>query len=124
MADSNRWSVEFFRERDGSLPVADWLDSLPLEVRAKVASLIQKLAEYGPNLDFPYSSQIEGRLRELRTQVGKAKYRILYCFDARRTGVLLHGLAKASPKTPDADKQLGMRRMLAHFDRIARKGEK
>ncbi len=124
MTDPKRWPLEFFRESDGSLPVAKWLDSLSIEVRAKVAALVEKLAEYGPTLDFPYSSQIEGRLRELRMRIGKSRYRILYCFDNRRVAVLLHGFVKNTAQIPDRDKQVGMLRMEAHFHRTAKRGDK
>ena len=124
MAESSRWNLEFFREKDGSLPVGEWLESLPTNVRAKMAAVIEKLAVYGPTLDFPYSCQVEGRLRELRTRIGKSRYRVLYCFDSRRTAILLHGFQKNSAAIPAQDMQIGMRRMQAHFERISKRSEK
>jgi hypothetical protein len=46
--------------------------------------LISKLKEHGTTLPFPYSSQVDGRLRELRTGFGKTRLRILYFGDANQ----------------------------------------
>lgn len=56
------------------------------------------LEERGPHLPFPYSSQVEGRLRELRVHFGRTLYRILYYGDAERTFVLLHAFTKRTPR--------------------------
>jgi phage-related protein len=44
---------------------------------------------------------VRRRLRELRTQQGKDKLRILYFGDASRTFVLLHAIIKRTAKLPD-----------------------
>jgi hypothetical protein len=76
------WTIEFFEEA-GSVPVRDWLDNLPEEVRAKVLARIELLKKHGPTLDYPYTSQIEGRLREARLRVGKTRHRVLYFLTTR-----------------------------------------
>jgi phage-related protein len=73
-----RWPIEFFKDKTGSRPVQHWLDGLPDEVRGKVLARIELLAEHGPTLDHPYTSQIEGKLREVRLRFGKTRYRVLY----------------------------------------------
>ena len=50
----------------GREPVADFIDSLPTEVQAKVLRLIDLLADYGVLFKEPYTRQIRGKLRELR----------------------------------------------------------
>ena len=49
--------------------------------------------ERGPNLGFPFSSQVKTsrfpEMRELRAQAGGDPLRILYAFDPRRTAILL-----------------------------------
>jgi hypothetical protein len=89
--DPPGWSVDFFKENEETLPVRDWMLDQSKEVRAKLFARVQMLRKHGPSLDFPYSSQIEGKLRELRLRLGKTRYRVLYFFDERRTCVLLHG---------------------------------
>ena len=52
----------------------------------------------GPNLGFPYSSEVKGStiaLRELRVQCDGEPYRILYAFDPVRCALLLLGGNKA-----------------------------
>ena len=102
----------------------EWLDYLPYEVRVKFAALIEKFAEHGPTLDFPYTSQIAGKLRELRMRMGKTRYRVLYFFDQHQAGVLLHGFTKNSVAIPQADAELGLRRMRIHVERLLKRGEK
>jgi hypothetical protein len=114
----NRWRIDFFREKDGTEPVRDWLDNLVGEIRGKVLARINLLREHGPTLDFPYTSQIEGRLREVRLRFGKTRYRVLYFFDEDRTGVLLHGLTKDTDKLESSDKATGIARMEAHTEHL------
>jgi phage-related protein len=112
-----RWQIEFYEERNGSRPVQTWLDDLPEEVRGKVLARIDLLADHGPALDHPYTSQIEGKLRELRLRFGKTRYRVLYFFDEERVGMLLHGFTKDTAAVEEADKKIGRHRMSQHIER-------
>jgi phage-related protein len=117
------WSIDFFAEDDGNLPVRDWLDRLPDEVRAKVIARIDLLRESGPALDFPYTSQIEGKLREARLRMGKTRYRVLYFFDENRTGILLHGFTKNTASVEEGDKRIARTRMARHEGRLETKAK-
>jgi phage-related protein len=117
-----RWPVEFYRDAVGREPVKEWLENLPEEVRGKVMARIDLLAQYGPTLDFPYTSQIEGRLREIRMRFGKTRYRVLYFFNDDRTAVLLHGFTKETATVPEYDKNVAGARMKDHIGRVKRKG--
>lgn len=108
------WKVEFYADDDGEFPVRVWLDTLPEEVRGKVLARIDLLRSGGPTLDYPYTSQIEGKLREARLSVGKTRYRVLYFFDEDRTAILLHGFTKATAAVEEADKRIGRNRMTEH----------
>jgi hypothetical protein len=115
------WKIDFYAEEDGAFPVRIWLDSVPEEVRGKVLARINLLKTGGPTLDYPYTSQIEGKLREARLRVGKTRYRILYFFDENRTAVLLHGFTKATAAVEEADKKIGRTRMARHEAKLAAK---
>ncbi len=78
----------------------------------------------GPTLDYPYTSQIEGKLREARLRVGKTRYRILYFFDEARTAVLLHGFTKDTAAVEESDKKIGRSRLAAHETRRAAREKK
>jgi phage-related protein len=114
------WQIEFYARDDGGCPVEAFLDGLDRPPRAKVLALIQLLAEQGPALPFPYSSQVRGRIRELRTQYGRANLRVLYFGAAAREWVLLHGFTKRTPKTPERDIAIAEGRMTDYLERQMR----
>ena len=96
------WPVVYYRQADRSEPVNDAIDALPLKAQVAIDNQIERLGLFGSDLGFPYTSQIEGELRELRCHFGGDHYRILY----RRSSnlfVLLHFLAKHSGRVPAAD---------------------
>src|ERR1700747_2001862 len=115
------WQVDFFGDERGHAPVEEYLTTLPIQHRAKALALIKMLEQEGPNLPFPYSSQVRGKLRELRTQQGKEKLRILYFGDARRMFILLHGILKRSAQLPEEDIRVAEWRMELHMRRLERK---
>jgi phage-related protein len=58
-----------------------------------IDNYVGRLVLFGPALPFPSSSQVEGELRELRPDMGKTHYRLLY----RRSDdmfILLHAFVK------------------------------
>ncbi|MBT9330019.1 type II toxin-antitoxin system RelE/ParE family toxin [Paracidobacterium acidisoli] len=115
---SASWKIDFFEEEDGSFPVRNWLDGLPEGVRGKVLARIDLLRKGGPTLDYPYTSQIEGKLREARLRMGKTRYRVLYFFDENRTAILLHGFTKDTASVEELDKRVGRDRMARHESRL------
>jgi len=115
------WKVDFYREADGTLPVRTWMDGLPEDIRGKAIGRIELLKQGGPTLDYPYTSQIEGRLREVRLRMGKRRYRVLYFFDEERTAILLHGFTKDTAAVEEADKRIARERMEEHQVRLAAK---
>ncbi len=108
------WKVDFYEETDGRAPVEEFLDDLPERVRAKGLAIIKLLEEQGPTMPFPYSSQVRGRVRELRTHYGKELIRILYFADANRAFILLHGLIKRAQKLDEGDIRIAEQRMRQH----------
>jgi phage-related protein len=115
------WVVDFYEDADGDAPVEAFLDGLPKKHRAKLLGLIAKLKEHGPTLPFPYSSQVDGRLRELRTRFGKTRLRVLYFGDAHQAFILLHGVVKDSEKLEKADIETAKKSMADHNQRQAKK---
>lgn len=115
-----RWRVEFYESRDGQCPVQEFLEGLEEPARAKALALIRLLAEQGPTLPFPYSSQVRGKLRELRTQYGKENLRILYFGGAAREWVLVHAFSKRATRTAEQDIGIAEARMTDHLNRRER----
>lgn len=108
-------------DEKGSCPVEEFLGSLPDEHIGKVLQLIQMLVERGPNLPFPYSSQVEGKLRELRAHYGRIQYRVLYYGDVRGVFILLHAFRKQTAQIPEREKRLALQR-LKNDERIKKRG--
>ena len=96
------WPVVYFRTVDGSEPVNDAIDQLPAKVQVIIDNQVARLGLFGPGLGFPYTSQIDGELRELRCHAGDDHYRILYQ-RSRNLFVLLHFLAKRTATIPATD---------------------
>lgn len=115
------WAVDFYEEADRSAPVEQFLRGLPKKQRAKLVGLVETLKHYGPDLPFPYSSHVRGKLRELRTQFGKTRLRVLYFGDANRTFILLHGVIKDAEKLAETDIRTAERRMANHNRRLERR---
>lgn len=111
------WSYEFYQDREGNEWVKEFILSLDKKPRGKVLQAIQILSEFGSTLPFPYSSQVEGKLRELRAHYGKTLYRILYYQDAQGTFVLLHAFEKKTPKIPEKEIKVARERMFDHQTR-------
>lgn len=111
------WKVDFYEE-DGKAPVEEYLDDLTPQQRAKVLALINELERHGPTLPFPYSSQVEGKLRELRTKFGKTRLRVLYYADANQVFQLLHGIIKNTEKLEKSDIAKGNERMGKHQKKV------
>ena len=105
------WEVEFFEDSRGKQPVRIFLAELESKPRAKVLQAVQMLVEFGVELPFPYSSQVKGRLRELRTRFGGMHYRIFYYADPNRVFVLLHGIVKKSTRLPQTEVDIALQRM-------------
>jgi len=96
------WPVVYYRAADRSEPVTDDIDRLLPKVQVVIDNQIERLGLFGPDLGFPYTSQIEGELRELRCHFGADLYRILYR-RSKNLFVLLHFLTKHSGPVPEAD---------------------
>lgn len=107
-----RLQARFYRDPNGRQPVDDFIIGLPYAHQFAVYRTIERidsLDERHSDLAYPYSSQIEGELRELRCHYGNAQYRILY----RRSEqfvVLLHAFRKTTATVPERDKEIARRR--------------
>jgi len=83
------WEVEFTDEFE------IWWNGLDEGEQVRVDASIRLLEEFGPTLDYPYTSDVSqskhSRMRELRIQVDGRPFRVLYAFDPKRTAILLLG---------------------------------
>ena len=75
------WEVEYTDQ------FGDWWQEIAERDQDAVTARVELLMEYGPNLPYPYSSDIRGSrhgvMRELRAQSAGRPLRVLYAFDPR-----------------------------------------
>jgi phage-related protein len=92
-ARRHTWPVRYYRAADGRQPADEFIDAQPAQAQAMIDNYLGRLALFGPSLPFPTSSQVEGELRELRPDMGRTHYRLLY----RRSDdmfIILHAFIK------------------------------
>jgi phage-related protein len=95
----------YYRDAQGDEPVNNFIDGLSPERQEEIdhtIALLNRLGPSDPPLPFPYSSQVDGQLRELRCHYGRELYRVLYR-RSRNLFVLLHAIDKRSAAIPSAD---------------------
>jgi phage-related protein len=110
------WTVVFYETDEEGRPVQAFLDGLDNKRRAKLLAMIRLLEEQGPTVPFPYSSQVRGKIRELRAHYGDGQYRVLYFGAPGRVFVLLHAFEKRSEKTPERDVRIAAARMQRYLE--------
>jgi phage-related protein len=89
-----RTLVVFYQDRDGNVPVLEWLDALPPKIQDKCVVKIERLRELGHELRRPEADLLKQGIYELRIGREGMNYRILYFFHGRVAAVLAHGLVK------------------------------
>ncbi len=95
--------IEFYELPDGSKPAAEFLDSIDLKMRAKIARAIVMLRDNGRNLREPLSKSLGDGIFELRVQMGNNITRILYFFFVGDRVILTNGFVKKTQKTPQSE---------------------
>jgi hypothetical protein len=86
--------VVIFKESDGSVPLLEWMNSIPQKAKEKCIVKIDRLKMFGNELRRPDCDMLSDGIRELRARHGNAHYMILYAFCGKNTVLLLHGCTK------------------------------
>lgn len=89
-----------FREEDESVPLADWLDTLPKKAQAKCVGALRRLELLGHELRRPEADYLRDDIFELRVGLQGVNYRMLYFFHGRTVIVVSHGLTKERAVPP------------------------
>ncbi len=90
----SRTRVVFYKDREGNVPVLEWMDALPAKVQDKCVVKIERLRELGHELRRPEADLLRNGIYELRVGREGMNYRILYFFHGRVAAVLAHGIVK------------------------------
>jgi phage-related protein len=111
------WVVRYYRAADGNQPADEFVDAQPARAQAMIDNYIGRLTLFGPGLRYPSSSQVEGELRELRPDMGRTHYRLLY----RRSDdmfIILHAFIKRGGPIDQAEIDIANERWKDFKDRM------
>jgi phage-related protein len=107
-------SLRSFSTDAGGEPVRDWLKDLTKGDRKLIGEDI-KTVEIGWPIGMPVCRLMGDGLHEVRTRLANNRIaRVLFYIDAKRRMVLLHGLIKKTPKTPEADLEIARKNKAKH----------
>ena len=101
--EENKFTAMFYEKPDGTEPALDFLNSLDVKMRAKMARTIAIFESIGTELREPYSKHLDDGIFELRAQVGSDISRVLYFFIVGQRIIMTHGFIKKTNKTPSAE---------------------
>ena len=108
--------VLLYKEDDGTIPILEWLDSLPSKVQDKCVARIKRLRDLGHELRRPEADYLMDGIYELRLRNQTVNYRVLYFFHGKSVVVLSNGLTKEKEVAPgEIDKAIVLRK---RFDTI------
>ncbi len=100
------WNIDYYQSGTGKSPVEGFIDSLDAKSRARIATTLDLLEEFGISLGMPYAKHLEKQLWELRVRHGRNRYRIIYFLDTGQTFILLHGFTKKTGPIPRTDMKM------------------
>lgn len=89
--------------------IEKFIQSLEKNTIAKVIHTIELLEKFGNKLELPHSKMVSGGIFELRIG-GSQNVRIFYAFSGNKA-VLLHGFIKKTPKIPNKEIGLAIKRL-------------
>ena len=114
---SQRYRLLFYATAARREPVADWLDRLRVEQRAKVLWVLERLADSGFALGPPWLRKLDEEIWEVRITSGKSAFRVLFAQVASSELLLLEAFAKKTEKTPSRYLDTARKRLLSHWQR-------
>ncbi|MFC1675235.1 type II toxin-antitoxin system RelE/ParE family toxin [Candidatus Omnitrophota bacterium] len=121
MEGKSGYKVIFYESAAGRCPAEEFLESLPIKTRAKVAKWLEKLEEFGPDLPRPYADTLRDKIRELRVVFASQHYRFLYFFYQKYI-VVTHGFVKKASEVPESEIEKA-RNIMLDFKERSERGE-
>jgi len=101
MIYNGEYKVKFYRDSGtGKEFPLDFIKSLNVKARSKIFKYIEYLRANDSYLDEPYSRHIRGKIRELRVDFSKNRFRLFYFCIIGKTIIILHAFLKKTDKTP------------------------
>ncbi len=105
-----RLAAVFYESPSGREPVREWLKALGVADRKIIGEDIKDV-EFSWPIGMPLCRALGDGLWEVRSQLTQGRIaRVLFCVHGDRM-VLLHAFVKKTQKTPDAERDLALKRM-------------
>ena len=116
-----KWKVSYYSNKNGVMPVKDYIDNLSIRERAKTMAFIELLEDRGPNLPRPYADLLDDGIHELRIKLTGTQVRILYFFCYQNIIVLTNVFDKHSNKVDNAEIELAKKSRIDFLKRFTEK---
>jgi phage-related protein len=114
MAQPDDWTIEYYVEDSGRIPVREFFLELDPRTFARFQASLEQLRMRNVRAGFPLVRPVEAKLWELREESNTNILRVLYFFYTGKRIVLLHGFAKKAQRLQRNDIETALRR-LSHF---------
>lgn len=115
-----KWIVEFYRKANGRCPTAEFLDNLSNEEKVFIKRSLQRLEEYGKELERPHVAPLRDHIWELRKETHQGNIRLLYFFFDGNKFIITHGFKKKTNKVPDNEIDRAIEYREEYLKRIGR----
>jgi len=99
------WKIFYYSEA-----VRQWVDDLPVGLRAYYARIAERMMKYGPYLGMPYVRSLGKGLYEIRAIGKEGIARVFFGAESKQI-VILHGFVKKTDKTPKREMDIARRRL-------------
>ena len=92
--------VVFYQEGDGTVPVLEWLEGIPVKAQLKCLARLERLKQEGHELRRPEADLLRDKIYDLRSSLQGVHYRMLYFFHGSVAAVVSHGIVKEDRVPP------------------------
>lgn len=114
------WEIEFYQNKQGNIPVQEFILGQSKKVQAKLLRFIDMLKDFGIGLGQPFVKKLTGSsVWELRIRHSSSYYRIMYFAFTGKKFILLHGFVKKSEETPKSEIEIAEKRMNDYKERYS-----
>ena len=115
-----KWIVDFYIKANGRCPAVDFLDSLSAKEKVLIRRCLQRLEEYGTELERPYVAPLRDHIWELRKETHQGNIRLLYFFFDGNKFIITHGFKKKDDKVKDSEIEKAIEIRKDYLDRFKR----
>ncbi len=113
----DEWTIEYYVDESGHVPVQVFLGSLDKETYARFLWSLEQVRVRNVRAREPLVRHLEGKIWEIREESNTNIYRVLYFFFSSRRIVLLHGFVKKTQKLPRRELDIALKRLTLFMER-------